>query len=129
LLVLGLGLAGCTLRDHEEGREFTVGLTTPLSRPETHFEVVRWLEGRGGYRVTESRESFVQAEKEGVNAGEVDVLTTILQIDGSLTRVSVNARTFIVSGSTRRQADQVSGQARGDAGALAEILTRLTAPR
>jgi hypothetical protein len=125
--------AGCglgTLRDHEEGREFTVGLTTPLSRPETRAEVVRWLENRGGYTVTESRESFVQAEKPAVTAGQVDVLTVVLQVEGDLTRVSINARTFVVTGGgSRVRADQVSGQARGDAGTLAEVLTRLTAPR
>ena len=128
LIALGLVLAGCTLRDHLEGREFTVGLTTPLSRPETHAEVVRWLQTRGGYAVVESREPFVGAEKPGTASGTVDVLAVSLQVEGALTRVSVNARTFIVAGGTREQADLVSGQASGDAGALAEHLTRLTRP-
>jgi hypothetical protein len=128
--LMAVAIGGCDFMDHESGREFGVGLVTPLGRAETHAEVTRWLEGRGGYTVVESRDRFLRAEKaRAAGATEVDELTVTLETLREGTRVSINAQTFVVAGGSRFRADQVSGEARGDAGTLAEHLTRLTAPR
>jgi hypothetical protein len=128
--LLAASLAACDFIDHESGREFGVGLVTPMDLSETRAESVRWLETRGGYTIVESRDRLLRAEKgRGAPVAEVDELTVTLDSERDGTRVNVNARTFIIAGGSRFQADEVSGPARGDAGALAQHLTMLTAPR
>ena len=109
-----------------EGRQQTTTFTTFLSRQETRARAEGWLGERALYQVTRSEPAFVRGEKRRartVGPGEqIDVQSVTMETVAEGTRVEVQSETFLVEGSGREQADQLSPEAGTDHVALVQVL-------
>jgi hypothetical protein len=124
-LALLAALPGCHVIE-PEGRRQTTTFTTFLTRQETRARAESWLAERSRYQVTRSEPAFVRGEKQrprSVGLGEqIDVQSVSMETVPEGTRVEVQSQTFIVAGSGREQADQLSPEAGTDHVALVQVL-------
>jgi hypothetical protein len=125
LVVVVAALPACNLIE-PEGRQQATTFTTFLTRQETRARAESWLGERALYQVTSSEPVFVRGEKRrarSVGPGEqIDVQSVTMDTVAEGTRVEVQSQTFIVAGSGRDQAEQLSPEAGTDHVALVQFL-------
>jgi hypothetical protein len=125
VVAVAAALPACNLVE-PEGRQQATTFTTFLTRQETRARAESWLGERALYQVTSSEPAFVRGEKRrarSVGAGEqVDVQSVRMETVSEGTRVELQSQTFLLRGSVREQADQLSPEAGTDHVALVQFL-------